>query len=123
MTLPKGAQVLLPQWVVHRDPRWFDDPLAFRPERWLDGLSERLHRFAYFPFGGGPRQCIGNTFAMMEMTFVIATLAQRYRLNVLPGPQVKPAPGITLRSNRPITVRRELVLPTTTPVPVSGPIS
>ena len=60
---------------------------------------------------------------MMEMTLVIATLAQRYRLEVMPGPQAEPAPGITLRSNRPITVRRELVLSTTTPAPVSGRMS
>ena len=54
------------QWVIHRDPRFFDDPEAFRPERWADGLAKRIPRYAYFPFGGGPRICIGNGFAMME---------------------------------------------------------
>ena len=97
--------------MTHRLPRLWKNPEQFHPERFSAEQSKALEPFAYFPFGGGPRQCIGNTFAMMEMTFVIATLAQRYHLNVLPGPRVEPAPGITLRSNRPITVRRELVLP------------
>jgi cytochrome P450 len=64
--LPRGVIVILPAWVVHRDRRWFEDPEAFRPERWAGDLARRLPRFAYFPFGGGPRQCIGNAFALME---------------------------------------------------------
>ena len=58
--LPPGVIVIVPAWVVHRDRRWFEDPEAFRPERWAGDLARRLPRFAYFPFGGGPRQCIGK---------------------------------------------------------------
>src|SRR6266849_3396501 len=69
----KGMGVAMAQWVVHRDPRWYDSPEEFRPERWEDDLLKRLPRFAYFPFGGGPRQCIGNAFAVMEATLILAT--------------------------------------------------
>jgi cytochrome P450 len=95
--VPKGTGVSLAQWVMHRDPRWFDGPEDFRPERWEDGLAKRLPRFAYFPFGGGPRQCIGNTFALMEATLVLATIAQRYRFRLVPGHSVVPLASITLR--------------------------
>jgi cytochrome P450 len=78
--VPKGTQALMIQWVVHRDPRWFEEPEAFRPERWDGDLERRLPRCAYFPFGDGPRVCIGNHFAMMEAVLVLATIAQRYRL-------------------------------------------
>jgi len=95
--VPKGTGVSLSQWVMHRDPRWFDAPEEFRPERWEDGLAKRLPRFAYFPFGGGPRQCIGNTFALMEATLVLATIAQRYRFRLMERHAVVPLPSITLR--------------------------
>src|SRR6266849_5529103 len=75
----KGMGVAMAQWVVHRDPRWYDAPEKFRPERWEDDLLKRLPRFAYFPFGGGPRQCIGNTFALMEATLILATIARKFR--------------------------------------------
>ena len=68
--LPRNAQIWLAQYVVHRDPRWFRDPERFEPERWLDDSAKGLPRFAYFPFGGGPRICIGNGFAMMEASLV-----------------------------------------------------
>ena len=95
--LPKGTGVSFSQWVMHRDPRWFEAPEEFRPERWADGLAKRLPRFAYFPFGGGPRQCIGNTFALMEATLVLATIAQRYRFRLVADHPVVPLPSITLR--------------------------
>jgi len=95
--LSPGLIVILPTWVVHRDRRWFDDPEAFRPERWADGLARRLPRFAYFPFGGGPRQCIGNGFAMMEAVLLLAAIAQRFRLTMEPGQRVTPTPYVTLR--------------------------
>jgi cytochrome P450 len=94
---PKGAQLYFSQWVVHRDARYFDDPEGFRPERWADGLAKRLPRFAYFPFGGGPRACIGNAFATMEAALVLATLAQRFRFTLAPGHRVATQPSITLR--------------------------
>jgi cytochrome P450 len=95
--VPKGTGISLSQWVMHRDPRWFDAPEEFRPERWEDGLAKRLPRFAYFPFGGGPRQCIGNTFALMEAMLVLATIAQRYRFRLVERHPVVPLPSITLR--------------------------
>jgi len=92
-----GLIVIMPTWVVHRDRRWFDEPEVFRPERWADGLAGRLPRFAYFPFGGGPRQCIGNAFALMEATLVLAAIAQRFRLTLEPGQRVTPTPYLSLR--------------------------
>jgi cytochrome P450 len=94
---PKGTQIMMNQWVVHRDPRWFDDPLAFRPERWDNDLARRLPRCAYFPFGDGPRICIGNQFAMLETVLVLATIAQQYRLTTAPGYMLQVIPSITLR--------------------------
>lgn len=106
-TVKPGYGVAFAQWVVHRDPRWFDAPLEFRPERWESGLAKQLPRFAYFPFGGGPRQCIGNTFALMEAGIVLATVAQKFRLRVVPGHQVRPMASITMRPRHGIKVRLE----------------
>jgi cytochrome P450 len=98
--LPKGTTLWMSQWVLHRDPRWFDDPQAFRPERWANGLIKQLPRYAYFPFGGGPRLCIGNGFAQMEAVLLLATIARQYRLRLVPGIAVKPVPTMTLRPDR-----------------------
>jgi cytochrome P450 len=95
--IPAGMTVFMPQWVIHRDARWFDNPEVFRPERWADGLMQQIPRYAYFPFGGGPRICIGNNFAMMEATLILATIAQRYRLTVAPDAVVTLLPSMTLR--------------------------
>jgi cytochrome P450 len=95
--IPKGCGVSLAQWVVHRDPRWFDAPMEFRPERWEGDLLKRLPRFAYFPFGGGPRQCIGNNFAVMEAVLLLATIARKFRIRLVPGKAIVPAASITLR--------------------------
>jgi cytochrome P450 len=103
----KGDIVVAPTWVVHRDARWFDDPEAFRPERWANDAARRLPRFAYFPFGGGPRQCIGNTFATMEATVILAAIAQRFHLALVPGQRVTPTPYITLRPEPGIRMRLE----------------
>jgi cytochrome P450 len=92
-----GTSVLMSPWVMHRDARYFDDPEEFRPERWADGLVDRLPRFAFFPFGAGPRRCIGASFAMLEATLALATVAQRYRLTLVPGHVVEPQVDITLR--------------------------
>ena len=96
-TIPKGCGVSMSQWVVQRDARWFEEPLAFRPERWDGDLQKRLPRFAYFPFGGGPRQCIGNAFAVMEATLLLATIAQQFRFRLVPDHPVVPLASITLR--------------------------
>ena len=95
--VPRGTTLLMSQWIVHRDERFFARPLEFRPERWGEDTIKELPRFAYFPFGGGPRQCIGNTFAMMETVLVLAMMAQRYRNTLLPGHPVEPWPTFTLR--------------------------
>lgn len=95
--LKKGMGVAMAQWVVHRDTRWYDTPEEFRPERWEGDFAKRIPRFAYFPFGGGPRQCIGNSFALMEATLILATIAQKYRLRLVPNHPVVPLASITLR--------------------------
>jgi cytochrome P450 len=95
--IPVGTTIFMPQWVIHRDSRWFDDPEVFRPERWQGGLMQRIHRYAYFPFGGGPRICIGNNFALMEAALVLATIAQKYRLTLAADANVTPLATITLR--------------------------
>lgn len=102
--VPKGSGVSFAQWTVHRDERWYDAPEEFRPERWEGDLMKRLPRFAYFPFGGGPRQCIGNTFAMMEAVLTLATIAQRFRFRLVPGHPVLPLASITLRPRHGIRV-------------------
>ncbi|HEU0014479.1 MAG TPA: cytochrome P450 [Longimicrobium sp.] len=93
-----GSIVLMSQYVIHRDPRWWDAPDAFRPERWTPELEASLPRFAYFPFGAGPRKCIGEGFAWMEGVLALATLARRWRLRHAPGARVAPKPLITLRA-------------------------
>src|SRR5712692_10198904 len=103
----KGMGVAMAQWVVHRDPRWYDAPQEFRPERWEDDLLKRLPRFAYFPFGGGPRQCIGNTFALMESTLILATIARRFRLRLVANHTVMPLASITLRPRHGVRVTLE----------------
>ena len=95
--LSAGANVVMSPWIMHRDPRFFDHPEQFDPGRWSPELTQHLPRFAYFPFGGGPRLCIGASFAMMEATLLLAVVAQRCRLNLVPGHPVAALPSITLR--------------------------
>ena len=95
--LPAGTNVYLVPYVIQRDARWFDDPHSFRPERWLDGLAARLPRFAYFPFGGGPRLCIGQPFAVLESTLILSSIAQQWRLRPVADGPVDMAPALTLR--------------------------
>ncbi|WP_437729928.1 cytochrome P450 [Sorangium sp. So ce1335] len=102
--IPRGAQLWILQYVVHRDPRYYEDPEAFRPERWEGDLQRRLPRYAYLPFGGGPRVCIGNAFAMMEAVLLLATIARRYTLDLVPGHRVTPEPVITLRPKHGVRV-------------------
>ena len=108
--LPKRSQVMASQWVLHRDPRYFDDPEAFRPERWLaaDGqepLAKRLPRFAFFPFGGGQRLCIGAGFAITEAVLLFAAISRRFRVELVPGQTITPKLSFTLRPSAPIQVR------------------
>jgi len=95
--VPAGALIMTSQWAVQRLPQYFSCPDAFRPERWLNGETTDLPRFAYFPFGGGPRICIGQNFALVEAVLLLATIAQRFRLEPEPGFALKPWPSMTLR--------------------------
>lgn len=95
--VPAGANVVTCQWVMHRNPRYFPNPETFDPDRWSPEMARSLPKFAYFPFGGGPRLCIGAGFATMEAALLLATMAQRFRLRLAPGYPVKPVPSITLR--------------------------
>jgi len=109
LTIPRGSQIWMSQWVVHRDESLFPQAEVFRPERWLDGLQKRLPRFAYFPFGGGPRLCIGNSFAMVEATLVLATIARRVHLQVSSPVPLALLPSITLRPRDGLSARVEAV--------------
>jgi cytochrome P450 len=102
---PTGSTIIMAQWVMHRDARYFDDPEAFRPERWLDGLEDRLPAGAYFPFGDGPRRCIGQNFALMEAVLVIATVAQKFQLQLVAGQKIVPEALVTLRPRNGIRMR------------------
>ena len=105
--VPKGMQVFGFQWVIQRDPRWFRDPSAFRPERWGEEAITRIPRYAYFPFGGGPRLCIGNYFATMEAVLILSTVAQRFRLRLAPGHNVEVLPALSLRPKHGLKVKLE----------------
>lgn len=97
---PAGTRVLFSQWVIHRRPDIWGDPEAFRPERWDATTENPVPRWAYFPFGGGSRVCIGMTFAQMEARLLLATILQRYTPRLAPGVRVDAFPRITLRSMR-----------------------
>jgi cytochrome P450 len=101
--IPKRSTVLVSQWVMHRDHRYFDDALAFRPDRWIGTPS--LPRFVYFPFGAGPRVCIGAAFATRECTFVIAMLSQHFRFAMSTDNPVVPHASMTLRPRGGMPVR------------------
>jgi cytochrome P450 len=92
-----GTIILMSPFVMHHDPRYYPDPFRFDPERWTPEARAARPKFAYFPFGGGPRICIGEQFAWMEAVLVIATLAERWRMRLVPGFRVEPKPMITLR--------------------------
>jgi cytochrome P450 len=95
--IPPRSTLLASQWVMHRDPRFFEQPEQFIPERWLDGLESRLPPGVYFPFGDGPRRCIGQGFAQLETALVVAAIAQKFRFHLTKGFPVVPEPLVTLR--------------------------
>lgn len=106
--IPTGANIVMSQWIMHRDPRFFPDPERFDPDRWDTAACRNLPKFAYFPFGGGPRQCIGSSFAVTEAVLLLATIARRFRL-VSGDPSPIPAvPSLTLRPQRSIPMRIEV---------------
>ena len=95
--IPKGGQVFAFQWVTQRDERYFENPDRFEPERWTPERADDIPKYAYFPFGGGPRQCIGNYFAMMEVILLLATIGQRYSFAMAPDQKVELLPVLSLR--------------------------
>ena len=95
--MPAGTVVTLSPYVTHRNPDFWEAPERFDPERFSPGRSAGRPEYAYFPFGGGPRGCVGNQFAMLEAQLVLATVAQKFRLRVVPGQVVEPDPILTLR--------------------------
>jgi cytochrome P450 len=111
--LQPKEQIMMSPYTVQRDPRFFPDPERFLPERWLQPPATPLPKFTYFPFGGGPRVCIGNHFAMMEIALVLATLLQQVELTVVPGFELKFSPVVTLRpaNGVPVLVRRRRAAP------------
>jgi cytochrome P450 len=106
--VPAKSPVIMSQWVMHRDHRYYDQPDLFLPDRWLDERCKTAPRFSYFPFGGGPRICIGASFAQTEAALVLATIAQRYQIRVTSTAPIEPAPSITLRPRHgiPVTLTR-----------------
>jgi cytochrome P450 len=102
--LPPNTSFLFSQYIIQRSARYFPDPLRFDPDRFLPENKANRPRFAYFPFGGGARQCIGEAFAWMEGVLVLATIAQEWRLRLIPGQSVDVQPKITLRPKYPIMV-------------------
>jgi len=105
--IPAGSIVLLSQWITHRDARYFPDPVRFDPERFTAEAQAARPRFSYFPFGGGPRVCIGEGFAWMEGVLVLATIARRWRFLPVDGIPVTPAAMITLRPKSGLPMRIE----------------
>jgi cytochrome P450 len=96
--VPARTLLVMSPFVTQRDARFYTDPERFDPERWTPNFRATLPKFAYFPFGGGPRQCIGESFAWMELILLVATIAQRWRLQLVPGHPVVPEPLVTLRT-------------------------
>jgi cytochrome P450 len=118
-TVPKDMIIMISPHVIHRDARWFPEPDAFRPERFTKENEKALPKCAYLSFSTGPRVCIGNSFAMMESTLILATIAQQYRLNLVPGQTVTPYATLTLRPADDLKMQLEprpgILAPTFTP--------
>ena len=103
--IPKGTRLTLPQFHVHTDERWYDAPETFDPDRWTEEFEESLPDYAYFPFGGGPRHCVGMRFAMLELKTIIPTVAQRVEFKLLSDPDPELDMATTLRPAEDIRVR------------------
>ncbi len=119
-----GTTVFMSQWVMHRDARYYERPDKFEPERWANQKAEVLPRFAYFPFGGGPRVCVGSQFAITECVLIVAAVARQWLVRLSdPARVIKPQPSFTLRPASPIEVivtKRPLVQQQLVEVPLSS---
>jgi cytochrome P450 len=93
------------QWVIHRHPEFWTDPDVFNPRRFLGEADEGRQKFAYFPFGGGPRSCIGQHFAMMEGILILAAILRRFRVELIPGQTIEPDTTFTLKPKPGVNVR------------------
>ncbi len=105
--IPKGSNLMLSQYYAHRHPQFWENPERFDPERFSPARAAGRPRYAFFPFGGGPRMCIGNIFALTEAQLVLASVAQRYRLRLVPGHRVELHPLVTLRPRYGVKVTLE----------------
>ncbi len=103
--VPAETRVVLPAWAIHRSDRYYDDPGAFRPVRWSPEMREALPEYAYFPFGGGKRQCVGRRFALLELRLAIATILRSVRLEATPATELTPTAALTARPDGPVWVR------------------
>jgi cytochrome P450 len=103
--VPEGSAIMLPQWVVHRSSRFYDDPEAFDPERWRPDRRSERPRFSYFPFGGGPRHCIGKQFSLLEAKLILGTVAQRYTLSYDREEPFDLRGSLTMHPKEPMTMR------------------
>jgi cytochrome P450 len=102
--LPARTNFVLSPWILHHDARFFDRPHDFRPERWTEEFERELPKFAYFPFGGGQRTCIGNSFAKMQASLMLATMAQHFRCRLAPGFELELRPTLTLQPKHGISI-------------------
>ncbi len=102
--IPRTARLYLAPYAIQRDPRYFNAPNQFIPERWGDRNAAGIPKYAYFPFSSGPRICVGNTFAMLEARLVVATILQHVRMTLIEGQEIVPAPQLTLRSKNGIKI-------------------
>jgi cytochrome P450 len=110
--VPRGGVIILSPYVTQRDPRWFPEPERFDPDRFGPGRVEDIPEYAYFPFGAGPHVCVGNTFAMMEITLVVATLVQRFPVELMPGQEnLVPELKVSLRPKGGVWVKPVALLP------------
>jgi cytochrome P450 len=104
-TIPTGSTILMSQYVMHHNSKYYNDPLIFNPDRWTDEFKRNLPRFAYFPFGGGIRGCIGESFAWQEGILLLSTILKYWKLELAPNQNVKLDPGITLNPKKGIKMK------------------
>lgn len=106
--IPKDSVIFISPWAMHHHPRYFDDPMGFHPERWTEAFTKALPKYAYFPFGAGPRVCIGMPFAMLEATLALAMVVRRFKLELVAGQEVAMLPSFTLRPKTEVHMRVQL---------------